>query len=116
MLAQLTPNLGSICLKNTRKSQKTFPTLDIGRIQVSKDYILHTNHEVTDDPHLLFYLLLQPLNSVRQLDVQHKPPNVLEPAPGQPRAGVFLEDHSLVFLEHLWKKALTPVCEYVRLS
>lgn len=73
---------------------------------------MSTNCKVTGAPHLFFYSLLQLLNSVGKLDIQHEAPNILEPAPGEPRTGMFLEDHRLVFFQHLPDKILAPVCNY----
>lgn len=66
---------------------------------------MHT-HTCTDalGAYLILQLLLQALDPVSQLNVEHEPADVLESAPGQPCPRILLKDHCLVLLQQLEKE------------
>lgn len=64
----------------------------------------HTHALTRMDAYLILQLLLQALDPVSQLNVEHEPADVLESAPGQPRPRILLKDHCLVLLQQLDKE------------
>lgn len=65
---------------------------------------IHTCAHTHVHAYLILQLLLQTLDPVSQLNVEHKPADVLESTPGQPCPRVLLKDHSLVLLQQLEKE------------